>query len=93
MRRAAFALKGPAKTGALVPGKMGKNGDQVQRLFDTPASIFIVQYEGEVKESIYKLMEELAKARAITGGEIFWCVIDGDATKRLRKAYPRAFRK
>jgi hypothetical protein len=91
-RRAAFALKGPAKTGALVPGKMGKNGDQIQRLFDTPASIFFVQYEGEVKESVYKLMEELAKARAITGGEIFWGVIDDDATKRLRAAYPRAFR-
>lgn len=91
-RRAAFALKGPAKTGALVPGKMGKNGDQIQRLFDSPASIFMVQYEGEVKESIYKLMEELSKARAITGGEIFWGVIDDDATKRLRKAYPKAFR-
>ncbi len=91
-RRAAFALKGPAQTGALVPAKMGKNGDQIQRLFDTPASIFVVQYEGEVKESIYKLMEELAKARAITGGEIFWCVIDDDGMKRLRKAYPRAFR-
>lgn len=90
-RRAAFALKGPAKTGPLVPKKMGKNGDQIQRLFDTPASIFIVQYEGEVKESIYKLMEELAKARAITGGEVFWGVIDDDATKRLRKAYPWAF--
>lgn len=91
-RRAAFALKGPAKSGALVPAKMGKNGDQIQRLFDTPASIFIVQYEGEVKESIYKLMEELAKARAITSGEVFWCVVDDAATKRLRKAYPRSFR-
>jgi hypothetical protein len=92
-RRGAFALKGPAKKGALVPGKMGTNGDQIQRLFDTPASAFLVQYEGEVKESIYKLMEELAKARAITAGEIFWGVIDDDATKRLRKAYPRAFQK
>jgi hypothetical protein len=92
-KRAAFALKGPAKTGPLVPGKMGKNGDQIQRLFDTPASVFIVQYEGEVKESVYKLMEELSKARAITAGEIFWGVIDDDATKRLRKAYPRAFPK
>lgn len=92
-RRAAFALKGPAKTGPLVPGKMGKNGDQIQRLFDTPATVFFVQYEGEVKESVYKLMEELSKARAITAGEIFWAVIDDDATKRLRKAYPRAFLK
>jgi len=92
-RRAAFALKGPAKRGALVPGKMGKNGDQIQRLFDTPATVFIVQYEGEVKESIYKLMEELAKARAVTAGETFWGVFDDSATKQLRKAYPSAFRK
>src|SRR5664280_12494 len=49
-RRAAFALKGPAKKGPLVPGKMGKNGDQIQRLFDTPATVFLLQYEGEVKE-------------------------------------------
>jgi hypothetical protein len=90
-RRAAFALKGPAKKGALVPGKMGKNGDQIQRLFDSPASVFFVQYEGEVKESIYKLMEDLAKAKAIVGGQIFWGVIDDDATKRLRKAYPKTF--
>lgn len=72
---------------------MGKNGDQIQRLFDSPATVFVVQYEGEVKESVYKLMEELTKAKAILGGEIFWTVIDDDATKRLRKAYPRAFGK
>jgi hypothetical protein len=90
-RRAAFALKGPAKSGPLVPKMMGKNGDQIQRLFDTPATVFLVQYEGEVKESIFKLMEELAKAKAVLGGEIFWGVLDDDATKRLRRAYPRAF--
>ena len=91
-RRAAFALKGPAKSGPLVPKMMGKNGDQIQRLFDTPATVFIVQYEGEVKESIFKLMEELAKAKAVLGGEIFWGVFDDDATKRLRRAYPKAFK-
>jgi hypothetical protein len=90
--RGAFALKGPAKKGPLVPGKMGKNGDQIQRLFNSPASAFFVQYEGEVSESIYKLMEELAKARAVTSGKTYWCVIDESATKRLRKAYPKAFR-
>lgn len=90
--RGAFALKGPAKKGALVPGKMGKNGDQIQRLFSSPATAFFVQYEGEVNEGVYKLMEELAKARAITGGKIFWGVIDDSATKRLRQAYPKAFR-
>lgn len=92
-RRAAFALKGPAKTGPLVPKMMGKNGDQIQRLFSSPAEAFVVQYEGEVKESVYKLMEELAKARAITtAGTVFWCVIDNEATKKLRLAYPAAFK-
>jgi hypothetical protein len=71
---------------------MGKNGDQIQRLFSSPATAFFVQYEGEVNESVYKLMEELAKARAVTGGKIFWSVIDDGATKRLRKAHPKAFR-
>jgi hypothetical protein len=90
-RRAAFALKGPAKAGPLVPGKMGKNGDQLQRLFDAPADVFVVQYEGQIKESVHKLMQELARARAISHGRTWWCVIDGDNTRRLRKAYPRAF--
>lgn len=90
-RRAAFALKGPAKTGPLVPGKMGKNGDQLQRLFDAPADVFVVQYEGEIRESVHKLMQELARARAISHGRTWWCVIDGDSMRRLRKAYPKAF--
>ena len=92
-RRAAFALKGPAKKGPLVPKMMGKNGDQIQRLFDTPAEVFFVQYEGEVKESIFKLMEDLARAKAIFGNCIYWGVIDEVATQRLRYAYPRIFHK
>ncbi len=90
--RGAFALKGPAKKGSLVPGMMGKNGDQIQRLFDSPADAFFVQYEGEVKESVFKLMEELAKAKAIFGREILFGVIDRDGTYRLRLAYPSAFK-
>jgi hypothetical protein len=66
-------------------------GISIGSVFDSPASVFFVQYEGEVKESVYKLMEELAKAKAILGGEIFWGVIDDDGTKKLRKAYPRAY--
>lgn len=89
--RAAFALKGPAKTGPLVPGMMGKNGDQIQRLFDSPADAFFVQYEGEIKESVIKLMEELAKAKALFGRRVFFGVIDREATYRLRLAYPSAF--
>jgi hypothetical protein len=66
-RRAAFALKGPAKTGPLVPKMMGKNGDQIQRLFTSPAQVFFVQYEGEIKESVLQQMSQLALAKAATG--------------------------
>lgn len=90
-RRAAFALKGPAKSGPLVPKMMGKNGDQIQRLFSSPAQAFFVQYEGEIKESIVDLMARLAMAKAVTETEVYYGVIDLTDTYRLRLAYPKAF--
>jgi len=71
---------------------MGKNGDQIQRLFNSPAEVFIIQYEGPVSESVYELMTELAKARAVSGGHIRWTVIDYEGTQKLRRAYPRIFK-
>jgi hypothetical protein len=42
-----FALKGPGSAnGTLTPAKMGKNGDQIQRLVDDSIELAIVQYEG-----------------------------------------------
>ncbi len=90
---AAFAFKGPGTKGILTPGRMGKNGDQIQRLFKTPASVFMVQYWGQVAESVTEQMEEFAKARsAVEGTTVFFGVIDGDDSNRLLKAYPNAFR-
>lgn len=89
---AAFAFKGPGTKGILTPARMGKNGDQIQRLFKTPASVFIVQYWGQVAESVIEQMEEFAKAKsAVEGTTVFYGVIDGDDSNRLLKAYPMAF--
>ncbi len=89
---AAFAFKGPGTKGILTPARMGKNGDQIQRLFKTPASIFIVQYWGQVAESVIEQMEEFAKAKSAGNGiVVFFGVIDGDDSNRLLKAYPKAF--
>jgi hypothetical protein len=90
-KRAAFALKGPAKKGPLVPGKMGKNGDQIQRLFASPAQVFFVQYEEEIKESVVDLMAQLAMAKALVEREVYYGVINMTDTYRLRLAYPKAF--
>lgn len=89
---AAFAFKGPGTGGILTPGRMGKNGDQVQRLFKTAASVFIVQYWSQVAESVAEQMEEFAKAKsAIEGTVVFFGIVDGDDSNRLLKAYPKAF--
>ncbi len=90
-KRAAFALKEPAKTGGLVPKMMGKNGDQIQRLFTSPAQVFLVQYEGEIRESIVDLMGRLATAKAVTERDVYYGVIDLTDTRRLRYAYPKQF--
>ncbi len=90
---AAFAFKGPGTRGILTPGKMGKNGDQIQRLFKTTASVFVVQYWGQVAESVAEQMEEFAKAKSsIEGVVVFFGVIDGDDSNRLLHAYSKAFK-
>jgi len=89
---AAFAFKGPGTSGVLTPRAMGKNGDQIQRLFKTPACVFFVQYWGQIAESVSEQMEEFAKAKsAVEGSIVYFGVIDGDDSNRLLKAYPRAF--
>ncbi len=90
----AFAFKGPGTTGILTPGRMGKNGDQIQRLFKTAASVFMVQYWGQVAESVAEQMEEFAKAKsAVEGAVVFFGILDGDDSNRLLNAYPRAFKR
>jgi len=90
---AAFAFKGKGTKGILTPKKMGKNGDQIQRLFKSPASVFLIQYWGQIHESIVEQMAEFAKAKSTTEGtSIRYGTIDGDDSNRLIKAYSFAFR-
>ncbi len=68
---AAFAFKGPATSPPLVPGKLGKNGDQIQRLFSTNADVFFVQFEGRIEESVPEQMLACATRKSFeTGREI-----------------------
>jgi hypothetical protein len=73
---AAFGFKGPGKSGKLTPGKMGKTGDQIQSLFSSTARVLIVQYEGEIAESVVEQMQKLAISKSIEENQqIFYCVI------------------
>jgi hypothetical protein len=91
-RAIAFAFKGPGTTGVLTPKKLGKNGDQIQRLFLSPAEIFIVQYHNQVGQAVVEQMKAFATLNSVREGKRIWYgVIDGDDTNRLLAAYPRQF--
>lgn len=91
-KNAAFGLKGKGMKGILTPGKMGKRGDQVQRLFRSPAEVFLIQYWNQIDESIIELMTNLARSKSAADmRKIYYGVIDGQDTARLIKAYPECF--
>lgn len=89
----AFAFKGPGTKGILTPGKLGKNGDQIQRLFLSPADIFIVQYHSQIGQAVIEQMKAFATINSLREGKkVLYGVIDGDDTNRLLTAYPKHFK-
>jgi hypothetical protein len=88
----AFGFKGKGTTGILVPKKMGKRGDQLQKLLASPADLFLVQYWGQIDESIIDQMRRLAVAKSWSeSSTIYFGVVDGRDTQRLITAYKQYF--
>lgn len=84
----AFGFKGKGTKGKLYPKKMGKNGDQIQRLFESPATVFLIQYVGEIDESVVEQMKIHAIARSVMENRmIYYGIIDGKDTERIFLAY------
>jgi hypothetical protein len=91
-RGVAVAFKGKGTTGKLVPAKMGKNGDQIDRLFDEPAEAFLVVYNGQIDSSIVSQMHAFAIAKkALNGQRVYFGVVDGDDLSKIVAAYPTEF--
>ena len=92
-RAVAFAFKGPGTSGVLTPKKLGKNGDQIQRLFQSPGEIFVVQYHGQIDQSVMEQMKAWATIKSLHEGKRIWYgAIDGDDSNRILAAYPKHFR-
>ena len=90
--RAAFAFKGPGQAGKLTIAKMGKNGDQGPRLFEEAADIYLVQNWREIDPQVHKFIETLAIAKSVTSSvPILYCLIDGQDSDRLVRAYAKHF--
>jgi hypothetical protein len=89
----AFAFKGKGKKGILKPKDFGKNGDQIHRLFQSDARLFMLQYWNQLDQSVYEQMRSFAIAKsAMIGEKIYFGIIDGDDTQRLKLAYPKQFK-
>ena len=88
----AFGLKGRGTRGKLTPKKMGKQGDQIQRLFRTPANVFLIQYWGQIDQSVLEQMRIFAIAKSVLNGQkMYYGLIDGQDTLRLIIAYKEYF--
>jgi hypothetical protein len=80
----AFAFKGPAKFEPMTVAHLGKNGDQIDRLFSEPADLFVLQHCHEITTSVRATMRAFAQQ---IGMLRLFCVIDGYDTMRLLRAY------
>lgn len=84
----AFALKGNGcKTKELRIRDCGKNGDQLLRLLESPADLFVVQYIGPVSDAVIKDLASKVDERRARGRTCWFCIIDGQDTARLLRAY------
>lgn len=83
-----FAFKGKGKKGTLKPNMMGKNGDQIQRLFSGDSTLYVLQYYDQIDQSVDEMMNTYAIKKSISEQKkIYYCIIDGIDTQRIIKAY------
>lgn len=87
-RATGFLLKGPGiGKKEMVIADCGKNGDQLVRLFTTPADLFVVQYIGPISEMLVKDVQGKVTALKSEGKTTHFLMIDGQDTARLLHAY------
>jgi len=76
----AFALKGPARFEPLKLSGLGKNGDQIDRLFSEPADLLVLQHCHVIDKSVRSVMRAYAER---IGAPRLFCLIDGFDTLRI----------
>jgi hypothetical protein len=80
----AFAFKGPAKFHPMTNADLGKNGDQINRLFAEPARLLVLQHCHQITSPVRDTMRAFAQQM---GNPRLFCLIDGYDTLRVLKAY------
>lgn len=80
----AFAFKGPSRFQPMTMAHLGKNGDQIDRLFTEPADLLVLQHCHQVTPPVRSAMRAYAQR---VGDPRLYCVIDGFDTLRVLRAY------
>jgi len=80
----AFLFKGPARFGRMTERSLGKNQDQIDRLFQEPADLLVLQHCHKVAPAVRSTMRAYAECRTRLRS---FCIIDGFQTLRILHAY------
>lgn len=80
----AFLFKGPSKFKPMTVAALGKNGDQIDRLFSEPADLLVLQHCHSVTASVRSTMRAFASRIYDLR---FFSIIDGFDTIRILNAY------
>jgi hypothetical protein len=65
----------------------GANGDQLVRLVESPARLFIVQFVGNVAEAAIRDIDGKIRALRSSGRKAVFCIMEGQDTARVPRAY------
>lgn len=84
-RTAAFLLKGPSRFAEMTLGMCGKNADQIVRMVNSGAEVCVVQHCHLIGPPVRQNLRSLTIQPG--GYRRKYCLIDGQATWRLLKAY------
>ena len=84
-RTAGFLLKGPAQLREMTLEMCGTRADQIHRMVDTGADIAVVQHSHQIGAVVRKTLRALTIQPG--GSQRKYCLIDGQATYPILKAY------
>ncbi|MFF0148537.1 hypothetical protein ATK36_5201 [Amycolatopsis sulphurea] len=80
---AAWLFKGPGFPRAMDVKALGKNGDQIDRLFTEPAELLVLQHCHQIKPSVVGMMDAYAHDARHPR---FYMIIDGADTGRILRS-------
>jgi len=87
----AFLLKGNGLSARRMEIKhCGRNGDQLLRLCQSPARLFVVQFVGTISEAVISDIDGKVRQARAEGKEAWYCIMDGQDTARVLRAYGEA---